>query len=189
MGNAIRWLKLNIGGIDVSTDEDAAKTDLCLRIDSFIEERITFAGQSIANEAVKNKKIVNGDVILTFAKSSVVQKVLLNAKGKGINFRVIVVDSRPLLEGRNLARTLAEKGLEVQYTLIHALSYIIKDATKVFLGAHAMLSNGRLYSRVGTALVAMHAKEMDIPVIVCCESIKFTEKVGLDSIVSNELGK
>jgi len=31
------------------------------------------------------------------------------------------------------------------------------------------------------------ANEVDVPVIVCCESVKFTEKVALDSIVSNEV--
>ena len=50
-----------------------------------------------------------------------------------------------------------------------------------------MMSNGRLYSRVGTAVVAMLAHERDIPVIVCCESVKFTERVALDSIVGNEV--
>ncbi|QOU20997.1 hypothetical protein BRETT_000714 [Brettanomyces bruxellensis] len=57
-----------------------------------------------------------------------------------------------------------------------------------FLGAHAMLSNGRLYSRVGTALVAMAAKKKNIPVLVCCESLKFSDKVQLDSVTLNELG-
>ncbi|KAL1999221.1 hypothetical protein VTN02DRAFT_4867 [Thermoascus thermophilus] len=54
-----------------------------------------------------------------------------------------------------------------------------------------MTSNGRLYSRVGTALVAMSAKErsggVEIPVIVCCETVKFTDRVALDSIVVNEI--
>jgi len=40
---------------------------------------------------------------------------------------------------------------------------------------------------VGTAVVAMLAHERDIPVIVCCESVKFTERVALDSIVGNEV--
>jgi translation initiation factor eIF-2B subunit delta len=50
-----------------------------------------------------------------------------------------------------------------------------------------MLSNGRLQSRVGTASVAMHAHQADVPVIVLCESVKFTGKVALDSIVLNEV--
>jgi translation initiation factor eIF-2B subunit delta len=33
----------------------------------------------------------------------------------------------------------------------------------------------------------MLAHDRDIPVIVCCESIKFTDRVALDSIVGNEV--
>ncbi|KAL9046985.1 MAG: hypothetical protein Q9214_000323 [Letrouitia sp. 1 TL-2023] len=185
MGNAIRWLKLEISTIDPDTPESEAKSDLCSSIDIFIRERITVADQVIATIAME--RIRDGDIILTFAKSSIVQKTLIQAYHEGRRFRVIVVDSRPLFEGKNLARTLADLGLEVQYTLTHALSHVIADVTKVFLGAHAMMSNGRLYSRVGTALVAMMAKKADIPVIVCCESVKFTDRVALDSIVNNEI--
>lgn len=185
MGNAIRWLKVEISGVDPDTPESKAKSDLCEAIDHFIKERITFADQVISTSATE--KIYDGDVVLTYAKSSIVQQTLVEAFRQGKKFRVIVIDSRPLFEGKNLARALANLGLEVQYALTQSISHAIKDATKVFLGAHAMMSNGRLYSRVGTAIVAMCAKEADIPVIVCCESIKFTDKVALDSIVTNEV--
>ncbi|KZF26646.1 IF-2B-domain-containing protein [Xylona heveae TC161] len=185
MGNAIRWLKLEISKVDPDTPENEAKEDLCDSIDNFIRERITVADQVIATSA--GGKIQNGDVVLTYAKSSIVQQTLIEAHKRGVQFRVIVIDSKPLFEGKHLARALATAGLEVQYSLMHAVSHAIKDATKVFLGAHAMMSNGRLYSRVGTAIVAMTANEFDVPVIVCCESVKFTEKVALDSIVSNEV--
>jgi translation initiation factor eIF-2B subunit delta len=120
-----------------------------------------------------------------------VKQTLLTAHKQGKKFRVSIIDSRPLFEGKNLARALSNAGLEVQYSLIHGISHAVKDATKVFLGAHAMTGNGRLYSRVGTALVAMSAKErsggVEIPVIVCCETVKFTDRVALDSIVVNEV--
>lgn len=188
-GNAIRALKLTISSIDPSVPEATAKADLCDFIDNFIREKITVADQVIANSAAQ--KIQDGDVIVTYAGSSIVKQTLLTAHKQGKRFRVSVIDSRPLFEGKNLARALAQHGLEVQYTLIHGLSHAIKDATKVFLGAHAMTGNGRLYSRVGTALVAMSAKErsggVEVPVIVCCETVKFTDRVALDSIVSNEI--
>ena len=185
MGNAIRWLKLQISDVDPDTPESKAKADLCNAIDNFITERITVADQVIATSAAE--KIQDGDVILTFAKSNVIQQTLVDAHRRGKKFRVIIVDSRPLFEGKHLARALADLDLEVQYSLTHAIGHAIKDATKVLLGAHAMMSNGRLYSRVGTAIVAMMAKESDVPVIVCCESIKFTDRVALDSIVTNEV--
>ena len=184
MGNAIRWLKVEISNVDVSTPESQAKSDLCDSIDTYVREKVTVADQVIANKA--NDKIEDGDVVMTFAKSSVVQQTLVEAFRRGKKFRVIVVDSRPLFEGKNLALALADLGLEVQYSLIHGLSHVIRHATKVFLGAHSMMSTG-LYSRVGTALVAMSAKEANIPVVVCCESVKFTERVALDSFVHNEV--
>lgn len=185
MGNAIRWLKLEISEVDVSTPETEAKADLCDAIDNFIRERITMADRVIAEKAAE--KIRDGEVIITYAKSSIVQKALVEAFRQGKRFKVIVVDSRPLFEGKNLARALADLGLEVQYSLVTGIDHAIKSVTKVFLGAHAMMSNGRLYSRVGTALVAMAAKESHIPVIVCCESIKFTDRIALDSFVHNEV--
>ena len=184
MGNAIRWLKVEISNVDVGTSESQAKSDLCDLIDTYVREKVTVADRVIANKV--NDKIEDGDVIMTFAKSSIVQQTLVEAFERGKKFRVIVIDSRPLFEGKNLARALAHLGLEVQYSLTHGISQSIKHATKVLLGAHAMMSTG-LYSRVGTALVAMSAKNANVPVIVCCESVKLTERVALDSFVHNEV--
>jgi translation initiation factor eIF-2B subunit delta len=188
-GNAIRSLKLAISSVDPSVPEASAKASLCEFIDSFIREKITVADQVIAGSAAQ--KVQDGDVIVTFAGSSIVKQTLLTAHKQGKRFRVSIIDSRPLFEGKNLARALANAGLDVQYSLINGISHAIKDATKIFLGAHAMTSNGRLYSRVGTALVAMSAKEraggVEVPVIVCCETVKFTDRVALDSIVVNEI--
>lgn len=55
------------------------------------------------------------------------------------------------------------------------------------MGAHALLNNGSVYSRAGTALIAMMAFDAHIPVLVCCETYKFTERLLLDSVVLNEL--
>jgi translation initiation factor eIF-2B subunit delta len=185
MGNAIRVLKDVIANVDPSTPDEVAKRDLCTFIDNFLRERITAANELIAQQA--SSKILSGDVILVFAKSSLVLKTLLAAKEAGTSFRVIVLDSKPLFEGKRMALDLADAGITVQYSLIQAVSHAVTEATKVFLGAHAVMTNGRLYSRVGTALVAMLAHERDIPVIVCCESLKFTDRVALDSIVGNEI--
>lgn len=63
------------------------------------------------------------------------------------------------------------------------------EVTTVLLGAHSLSANGSVYSRAGTALVAMTAKDHSVPVMVCCETYKFSEGVMLDSFGKNELGK
>lgn len=185
MGNAIRYLKKRIIEIDPSVDDQVAKKGLCEDIDSFIRERITITDQAIAETA--SKQIKNGSVVLTYAKSSLVEKTILQALTDGVNFSVIIVDSRPLHEGKALARSLVQTGLQVKYVPLSAAAHAVKEASLVLLGAHSMLSNGRLQSRIGTATVAMLARKADVPVIVCCGSIKFSGKVALDSIVLNEV--
>ncbi|KAF2260136.1 nagb/rpia/CoA transferase-like protein [Lojkania enalia] len=185
MGNAIRWLKDVIIKIDPSTPESEAKRELITDIDNFIRDRVIAADQLISDYAAK--KIEPGDVILTYASSSIVESTLLRAHLDGISFSVIVVDSKPLFEGKRLARNLSQHGIKVRCFSYSGAAHAVKDASKVFLGAHAMMSNGRLYSRVGTASIANLANSNSIPVIVLCESVKFTERVALDSIVGNEV--
>lgn len=57
------------------------------------------------------------------------------------------------------------------------------------MGAHALLANGSVMSRVGTAQLALVARAHNVPVLVCCETYKFCERVQTDAFVSNELGK
>ncbi|KAK6381381.1 hypothetical protein LTS17_004438 [Exophiala oligosperma] len=195
-GNSIRWLKNLISTQPVDATDSEAKKSLCLEIDRFIRERITLADEVIAREA--GSRIDNGDVILTYAKSSVVEKTLIAAHRAGKDFRVIVVDSRPMFEGKNLARSLVRAGLKVQYSLLNALSEVVDQGTgivtKCLLGASAMLGNGALQARAGSAVVAMMVKECNqnrsrnVPVIVLCETVKFTAKAALDSVIMNEVG-
>jgi translation initiation factor eIF-2B subunit delta len=188
------------------------------KIDNFIRDRITMADQVIMSLGLQ--KIQDGDVILTYARSSVVQGLLLAAHAKGIKFKVIVVDSRPRFEGiaivrvcvgngdnmmvmvaplthafcwaislgKQLLRALANAGVPCTYVLLTAIGHVMREVSKVILGAHSLLSNGALYSRAGTAVVAMSAHERKIPVIVCCETYKFSDRVQLDSFVQNEIG-
>eukprot|EP00258_Populus_trichocarpa_P038834 XP_024454853.1 translation initiation factor eIF-2B subunit delta isoform X2 [Populus trichocarpa] len=186
MGNAIRFLKNRIAKLPLSLSESEAKTNLHSDIDRFINEKIIIADKVIVKHAVT--KISDGDVLLIYGSSSAVEMVLLHAHELGKQFRVVVVDSRPKLEGQLLLRRLVGKGINCTYTHINAISYIMHEVTRVFLGASSVLSNGTVYSRVGTACVAMVAHSFHVPVLVCCEAYKFHERVQLDSICSNELG-
>ncbi|CAN0891511.1 Translation initiation factor eIF-2B subunit delta [Linum grandiflorum] len=186
MGNAIRFLKNRIAKLPLSLSESEAKASLCDDIDRFITEKIVLAARVIVSHAIT--KVKDGDVLLVYGSSCVVEMILLQSHELGKKFRVIVVDSRPKLEGKALVRRLVNKGLQCTYTHINAVSYVMHQVTKVFLGASSILSNGTVYSRVGTACVAMVAHAFRIPVIICCEAYKFHERVQIDSICSNELG-
>ena len=59
----------------------------------------------------------------------------------------------------------------------------------MIVGAHSLLANGYVMSRVGTAIIALVAKSYNVPVLVCCETYKFCDKVQTDAFVINELGE
>ena len=190
MGNAIRRLRRVIGSSLPEWSEEEAKRRICDEMDDYVQTRILLASRAVSKNA--QSKISAGDVILTYARANVVENLLLNtAKSSpelAATLRVIVVDSRPHYEGRKLVSVLANAGLQCSYLQINALSYIMREVTKVFLGAAAFMSNGIAVARVGTALVAMSAHEANVPVLFCCETYKFSERVQLDAITHNELG-
>lgn len=101
-------------------------------IADYINVRIDSADKQLVNYAVA-KVESHGDVILIYAASHVVQRALVEAARSGKSFRVVVMDSRPELEGRaTLARLLAA-GIPCTYVHLNAASYIIREVTKVGL--------------------------------------------------------
>ncbi|KAI7904646.1 uncharacterized protein BX663DRAFT_530160 [Cokeromyces recurvatus] len=189
MRECIRWLKKEMADIveeDPPLSDDDARKRLIERIGHFIRERITMADKLIVQNGLQ--KIQDGDVILTYAKSSVVESLLLETKKKGIDFKVIVVDSRPLFEGKRLLRQLVDAGIDCSYYLLSSVYIALKSVTKVIMGAHALLNNGAVYSRIGSSMIAMAASDKQIPVMICCETYKFVNRTQVDSFVLNELG-
>ncbi|XP_037541357.1 translation initiation factor eIF-2B subunit delta isoform X2 [Nematolebias whitei] len=185
MGNAIKYVKKEISNIPSQCKEEEAKNKLLSCMELYIKDKIILAAKAIAESAIE--KISDGDVILVYGCSSLVNHILFEAFEKRRKFRVIVVDSRPRLEGREALRCLVQRGISCTYVLISAVSYILPEVSKVFLGAHALLANGYVMSRVGTSQIALVAKAFNVPVLVCCETYKFCERVQTDSFVSNEL--
>lgn len=185
MGAAIRLLKQEISTTSIEASDESNKLRLISFIDTFIRERIDIAGQVIVKAAMA--RISEGDTILIFAHSTLVQAILIEAS-RNVNFSVVVVDSRPKYEGRTAIRELTKAGITCTYVMLSAVGYIMPTVTKVFIGAHTVLANGAVYSRAGTAVVSMVASEQHVPVIVACETYKFSDRVQLDSFVTNELG-
>jgi len=188
MGNALTHVKQAVSRLPVDLTEDEAKRDVLGVLDEFVRTNVTAACEEIANAGVDHIA-QRGDIILTYARSSVVEKVLLAAHARGKSFTVIVIDSRPSREGVEMVKRLALAGIRCRFAALAALSYVMQgEVTKVFLGAGALLSNGAVLARAGTAMVATMAHVQRRPVLVFAESYKFSERMHLDSVVYNELG-
>lgn len=187
MGNAVNFLKIAIANLSRDTTLPEAQSILCEQMDAYVKERIDFADKVITKHGLS--KIVNGDVLLVYGRSEVIQMLMLAAHSTNVKFRVIVADSRPLLEGQQMLKALVQAGIPCTYILLNSISYVMmREVTKVFMGAAALMSDGSILSRVGTGTVAMIAKSNNIPVLFCCESYKISNRVQLESFTGNELG-
>ncbi|TIC71026.1 kinase-like protein [Wallemia mellicola] len=186
-GSAIRWLKLQIVNIDPDMDDNDARNHLCMLIDCYVRDRITLADDEIVKNTLSKLSSTVQTTILVYARSSIVEKTLIEAKKAGKMLSVIIVDSKPLNEGKNLLTRLTDMGVECTYAHLSALPSLLPNINMTLLGAHAILANGALYSRVGNASVALLSKVHNVPVYALAESYKFVDRMMLDSITTNEI--
>jgi translation initiation factor 2B subunit (eIF-2B alpha/beta/delta family) len=115
--------------------------------------------------------IANGAVVVTHSRSSTVLAALRRAKRAGRLFDVVVAESRPNLEGRTLARELSEDQIPVRLVVDALLATAVEGADRVLVGADALTSRS-IVNKVGTKLLALAARETQVPVTVLAESTK-----------------
>lgn len=186
MANAVRALRYQISILPLETSEHEAQQEMYSFIDSMITNRIDAADKLIIQHGLT--KISDGDVILTYARSVVVRDLLIAVHEAGRKFRVIVADARPFKEGLVMLKELVANGLSCTYVQVNAIGYMMREVTKTIVGAAGLYANGTVLSRVGTAAVCTLSRRNNVPVIVCCETIKFSERSQIDSFVFNEIG-
>uniref|UniRef100_A0A2M4AEM9 Translation initiation factor eIF2B subunit delta n=1 Tax=Anopheles triannulatus TaxID=58253 RepID=A0A2M4AEM9_9DIPT len=186
MTNALRHVKMNTRQLDAKLSDSEQKECLLEAIEAYIRDHMEKAEEAICISV--QEKIYDGDVILTYGCSSLIKHILEEANRRAKRFRVIIVNARPREEEHEMLEQLVRQGVHCVCVLINAVSYVMPEVTKVLLGAHALLANGSVMSRVGTAQIALVAKAYNVPVLVCCETHKFTERVQTDAFVYNELG-
>ncbi|KAI0472128.1 nagb/rpia/CoA transferase-like protein [Xylariaceae sp. FL0804] len=187
MGNAIRWLKLQVSKIDPDLPEHEAKKQLCASIDNFIQERISVADLVITERATE--QIPDGGNVLVFGQSNLVQRVLIHARSvAGKTFTVTVIDDPYERSGQALSKTLSAEGIRVTYCGdFGGLRWHMQRASIMLLSAESMFNNGSMYGRSGSCDLATVASELARPVIVLCETINITERVATDSLTYNEI--
>ncbi|GET89770.1 translation initiation factor eIF2B subunit-like protein, putative [Leishmania tarentolae] len=160
--------------------------EVTLKILDVIEAELKMSFKSIVEDR-SLPYVSSSDTILVFGRSSLVEYILLSrsrdpqCKPK----RVIVIDSAPLFEGRQLAEKLSSASIDVTYGLITACCTLMPKCTRVFMGASAVLQNGDMFGRCGMALVAACAKLFRKPVLCFSESYKFVPEVWVGNLAQN----
>jgi translation initiation factor 2B subunit (eIF-2B alpha/beta/delta family) len=131
-----------------------------------IVERSKEASLKISENA---KKLVENRRVITHSCSSTVIEIL---KAKGVN--VIVSESRPLYEGRRVARELSEFGIPVTLITDASVGYFASKADIALVGADTILADGSLVNKMGTYLLALSSRKSNVPFYVACELDKLS---------------
>jgi translation initiation factor 2B subunit (eIF-2B alpha/beta/delta family) len=123
---------------------------------------------------IAERRLEDGDTVLTNTYSLFVKKTILRAAERGKALRVIVAESRPGGEGVQLAVELADAEVPTQLVVDSAVRYVMREVDKVLLASEAIAANGANVSKVGSSLIALAAYEARVRVFVVVTSLKIS---------------
>ncbi|KAF1332838.1 Translation initiation factor eif-2b beta subunit, partial [Globisporangium splendens] len=169
------------------TDLSTPITDLKLSVNEGIAELIEEIQSLHVNIADQAMEYIHADeVILTFGQSTSVEEFLKTAAKKR-QFKVIVVESAPTLNGQHMAHSLAENGIDVTVIPDSAVFAMMARVNKVVIPAAAVVANGGLIAQSGLQNIALSAKKYSVPVVCVAGLIKLCPLYAHDVDVVNEL--
>jgi len=124
----------------------------------------------------KNRKLFNKfRTIATISQSETLVELFKIWKNNFSELKIIILESRPMLEGRNTAKMLAKLGVECTLMTDAMMMEAVKRCDAVFIGADQILSNGNVVNKSGSHPLALCAKELKKPFYVVAYENKFVE--------------
>lgn len=148
----------NLANATLFAADGTAETNMLARVEEAVTEFCASLKRSTALIAERAAKLIpDGAVIITNSASATVFECFKKAQDLGRRFRVICPESRPMLEGVELARRLG--ALKIPVTLIaDALApSFMSEADCVIVGGDALSMQG-LINKIGTYSLALAAK-------------------------------
>ncbi|MHB8646004.1 MAG: translation initiation factor eIF-2B [Thermomicrobiales bacterium] len=108
--------------------------------------------------------------LLTYSHSSSTRNALLAAK-KHLR-TVIIPEGRPVADGKGLARILAAAGIPVTVITEAQIGRWVREVDAVLVGADTIGPDGSVYNHMGTATLALLAREYGKPICSLTHSLK-----------------
>jgi len=111
--------------------------------------------------------------VLTHSFSNTILEALKKASSQN-RLEVYVTESRPLCEGRSMAKTLAKSGCKVFIITDASIGHFTKEVDLAITGADAISADGSVINKIGTYLLALAAHRANIPFYVAAETLKIS---------------
>jgi len=133
---------------------------------------IAASRRAVADCAAHAAKLLGPEpTVLTHRLSSTVVETCRLLQDSGL--RMIVTESRPLAEGRQLAERLSAWKVPTTYITDAQMGLFVARADAVLVGADSVLADGAVVNKAGTYPLALAARDRGVPFYVCCESFKW----------------
>ena len=165
LANLVSAVIERMGQVDTSIVKEAAAA---------AEDFVRHARQAVENAAIHGAELVqDGVTLMTHSRSSTVLQALGIARRDGRNFTVIATESRPVMEGKVLAESLAARGLSVSFIADATAAAVMDRVDLVIVGADTITPSS-VVNKVGTVMIALAAREHGVPVYAIADTTKFT---------------
>jgi translation initiation factor eIF-2B subunit delta len=114
------------------------------------------------------RKVLPTATLMTYSYSSTVIELLSRLKPR----RVIVSEVRPSGEGLRVAKALVRAGVSMTLITEAQMGLFVHEADAVVVGAHTILPEGDFINRIGTRLLALAARDAEVPFYSIAETLK-----------------
>ncbi len=133
-------------------------------------ERSEMATERVGREGCE--LVEDGVTIATLSTSECVLAVLRQAHESGRDFRVLMSESRPILEGVAQARLISALGIDVVLVVDAALPHRVFECGLVLIGADSVTSK-EIVGKTGAYPLALAAREHDVPMVAAAPLDRF----------------
>ncbi|MHA1298359.1 MAG: translation initiation factor eIF-2B [Candidatus Helarchaeota archaeon] len=121
------------------------------------------------------RRIITGSTILTHCHSSAVIEILKKAHKDGKDIKVIATETRPKFQGHKTVKELLDFGIDTTMIVDSAMRWIVRHRPidLILIGADAITVEGTILNKIGSKLLALVAKEHNIPFYVAVTMLKY----------------
>ena len=178
LSNAIRMVMKYKAG-----DVDGARQAVVSNANRFItnsQKAVEKIGQ------IGSRRIRDGDTVLTHCNSIAAISVISAAHKSGKKIKVIATESRPRFQGITTIGMLDKLGIETELIVDSAARSVMNEVDLVVVGADVITANGTLVNKIGTAQIALCAREARTSFMVAAETYKFSPETILGELVTIE---
>jgi len=163
--NALRFV---LGGLSGET-VDELRTSVVDRAESFRRD-LERAQDRLG--AIGANRLRDGDTVMTHCHSTDAVACVEHAVADGKDIRAIVKETRPRNQGLITARQLTDLGVPVTLIVDNAAHRFLREADHVLVGADSIAADGSVVNKIGTAGLAVSARDRGVPITVAAQTIK-----------------